>query len=235
MPPRANHSTARSRRGRVPARRRARVPGGDVISLRRPRIEIKQVNVSARGVVFYTGTAGSLLLDVTAIAQGATGATRVGDMATLQKLLFRYSIYNALGAGSNLNLNSRIIFFQYLADSSVAGKPTIADLFNVSIANAGTTYGAFSAFDVDYARTYRVLWDSWCLTYGAPGGFLTAYGSGHHGMASIPLKRAQRDINFQAGATTGNNHIFLMVTSDEATAAANPSISYNLDVRFTDS
>lgn len=234
MPPRANHSKAKSRRGHVSVRRRTRVPAVDFMVQRRPRVEVKQINVSAHIVPFYTGTAGSLLLDVTAIAQGATGATRVGDMATIQKLLFRYSIYNQLGAGTNSFTNSRIIFFQYLADSSVAGKPTIADLFNVSIANSGSTYGTFSAFDIDYARTYRVLWDSWCLTYGAPAGYVATLGCVHHGMSSIPLKHAQRDINFQAGATTGNNHIFLMVTSDQGNAT-NPEISYNLDVRFTDS
>lgn len=208
----------------------------DFVRMRQPRIEIKQINVSARNVPYYDGVAGQLLLDVTSISQGNTGATRVGDVATLSQLLFQFWIYNQTGNTANLTNITRIIFFQYLGDSSIAGKPTISDLFNVSNANVGATYGSHSAFDIDYARTYRVLSDKKYLTVGSPGApTSTIIGVAVHGRHSIPLNRAQRDLNFQAGATTGNNHVFLLVTSDQGTNTLNPLISYNLDVRFVDS
>jgi hypothetical protein len=187
------------------------------------------------GAAFYDTAAGAIVVDVTAVAQGNTGATRIGDSLTLQSLNFAFNVYNQGGVNSNSVTTSRILFFQYLGDSSVAGKPTIAEMFNASLANAGTTYGAYSAFDIDYARTYRILHDVRFLTYGAPAAWSsTDIGLSHLGHFLVPLSRAQRQINFQAGATTGNNHIFLCVTSDKATTAANPQVSYNLDVRFTD-
>lgn len=208
----------------------------DFVRIRQPRIEIKQINVSARNVAYYDGTAGQLIVDVTAIAQGNTGATRVGDVAVLQQLLFQFWIYNQVGATANLTNITRIVFFQYMADSSVGGKPTLADMFNVSNANVGATYGSHSAFDIDFARTYRVLSDKKFLTVGCPGApSSTLIGVPVMGRYPIPINRAQRELNFQAGTTNGNNHIFMLVTSDQGTNTLNPLITYNLDVRFTDS
>lgn len=219
------------------AKRRVQISGADVIRLHRlPRVEVKQINVSARNAAYYDAVAGSVVVDITAIAQGNTGATRIGDTCHLESLLFRGYIFNQVNsATANYVTNTRILFFQYMGDSSVAAKPTIAEMFNVSNANAGTTYGTWSAFDIDYARTYRVIWDRTFTTYGSPAGLLgSTIGSSAPWHTSIPLARIQRDIQFQAGATTGNNHVFLAITSDQATAATNPLISYNLDVRFTD-
>lgn len=212
------------------------ISGADIVRLRRmPRVEVKQINVSAAGAAYYDGVAGSIMLDVTAIAQGNTGATRVGDSCRLQQLSFQGAIYNNIGAGANQVVNTRILFFQYMGDTSVANKPIISDMLNVSNANGGTTYGTWSAFDIDYGRVYRVLWDLQLTTYAAPTGVTSTYiGVTKDFHANIPLSRAQRELNFLAGATTGNNHIFMCVTSAQATAAANPSITYNLDVRFTD-
>jgi len=208
----------------------------DVTSFRRPlRVEVKQINVSAANVAYYDGTAGAILVDITAIGQGNTGATRVGDVARLSALRFSYVIYNGIGATANSSTLSRILFFQYIGDSSVAGKPTVADMFNPSNANAGATYGSHSAFDIDFARVYRVLSDHRVLTFGAPAAststFIGTFSQRHY---TIPLSAAQRDITYFAGATTGPNHIFMCVLSNTATIANNPAIYYNLDVRFTD-
>lgn len=230
-----SHKVTISAKGRRPKNRHTQSKF-DFVRLRQPRIEVKQINVSARNVAYYDAAAGQIMIDVTAIAQGNTGATRVGDMAVLQQLSFQYWIYNSSGATANLTTITRIVFFQYMADSSVAGKPTLADMFNVSNANVGATYGAFSAFDIDYARTYRVLSDKKVETFGcAVAPTAIVYGISQMGRYSVPLSRAQRELNFQAGATTGNNHIFMLVTSDQQTTALNPLISYNLDVRFVDS
>ncbi len=230
-----NHRLNYPRKGQRP-KNRTQKPVFDVIRVRQPRIEVKQINVSARNVAYYDAAAGQIMVDVTAIAQGNTGATRTGDMCTLQQLSYQFWIYNQYGTTANLTTITRIIFFQYLSDSSAAGKPTLADMFNVSNANVGATYGAHSAFDIDFARTYRVLSDKKYLTVGsAAAPTSTIIGVPVMGRYNIPLKRAQRDINFQAGATTGNNHIFMLVTSDQATNTLNPLISYNLDVRFVDS
>jgi hypothetical protein len=227
-----------NRKLKIKIKRRGRNPRSrlDFATLRRPpRIEIKQINVSANSATFYDAAAGSIVLDITAIAQGNTGATRVGDLAMLHSLSYKFLIYNGIGATCNSVVVSRVLFFQYMGDSSVANKPTIAEMFNVSNANGGTTYGSFSAFDIDYARQYHVLYDTTCMTIGAPAGATSTYaGITHYGQFQVPLARAQREISFYAGATTGPNHIYMAVTSNCASVATNPSISYNLDVRFTD-
>jgi hypothetical protein len=208
----------------------------DITRLRHiPRPEIKQINSSARNTQYYDGAAGVFLLDITVIAQGNTGATRVGDRCTLRSIPFSMAVYNNVGATANPTTLTRVLIFQYKGDSSVAGKPSIADLFNSSVANAGTTYGYHSAFDIDYTPLYHVLYDKRVLTVGAPAAYTSTSVEilkAWHG--SVPLARAHRDIDYQAGATTGANHLFMLVTSDSATTASNPAITYNFDVRFTD-
>ncbi len=132
--------------------------------------------------------------------------------------------------------NWRLICFQYFGDNSVAAKPIISDMLQISNANAGNTYGTFSSFDIDYDKQYRVLWDSKVITtFGAPTGITSTYvGISHADMVTIPLSRADRNIAYYTGGVTGPNHLYLLATTDAANAVTNPSITYATEVRFID-
>ncbi len=83
-----------------------------------------------------------------------------------------------------------------------------------------------------------MLWDSGpILTYGTNGMAATADCQNNHrrGNRVVPLGKADRNIAFYTGGTTGPNHIFMVVTSDSPTIATNPAFTYNIEFRFTDS
>ncbi len=205
--------------------------------MRRPHEELKQFSLSAFNTAYFSSTAGQIVVDVSAATQGNGGAQRTGDHLYAYSLQLRYLIFNGIGTTANGFTTTRIFMIQYLGDSSVAGHPTIGDFLVLSNANSGNTYGSYSSFDNDYARQYRILWDSGLIpTYGTNAAAVTADCRENHavGTVNIPLS-GNRDIQFYTGGTTGFNHIFLVVTSDAPTIATNPAFSYNTTFRFTDS
>jgi hypothetical protein len=242
--PRINNSRRNRNRRRPPRRNQRRrananryTQSGD-FTTQRPREEVKQFTVSNFNTSYYSGTAGQVVIDVTAVTQGISGAQRAGDHLFARHLRFTYSIFNGIGATANGSTYTRIFFVQYKGDSSVAGKPTIADFLQVSVANSGNTYGTFSSYDIDYDRQYVMLWDSGpILTYGTNGMAATADCANNHrrGNRVISLRQADRNIAFYTGGTTGPNKIFMIITSDSPTIATNPAFTYNVEFRFTDS
>jgi len=227
-----------------PTRRRpkARVskpyPVSDFVISRNPREEIKLFPQGVSVVNYYDGTAGQYVIDLTAVTQGISGAQRIGDHLFAQSLLLRLGLYNGVGATANNRTVTRMFVFQYKADSSVAAKPIISDLLQTSPANGGGTYGSYSTFDVDFSRQYTILWDSGpIITLGTNG--VAAIGVPPCGVFwnhdySIPLQRADRNVQYYTGGATGWNHIFLLVTSDQATIATNPTLTWSSEFRFTD-
>lgn len=236
--PRFNRISKQRRRPRRQKRRGNRYTQTGDFTKQRPREEVKEFTVSAFNTPYYSSTAGQIIIDATAVTQGISGAQRAGDHLFARHLRITYSIFNGIGATANGSTYTRIFVVQYLGDSSVAGRPTIADFLQTSAANTGTTYGSFSSYDIDYDRQYRMLWDSGLiLTYGTNGMAATADCQNNHkrGNKVIPLNRADRNIAFYTGGTTGPNKIFMIVTSDSPTIATNPAFTYNIEFRFTDS
>lgn len=232
------HRRARRRQNRSARKGRNRYTQTGDYTRQRPREEVKQTTISNFNTAYFSSTAGQLIIDATAVVQGVSGAQRAGDHLFARHMRLTWSIFNGIGATANGSTYSRIFFVQYLGDSSVAGRPTISDFLQTSVANSGTTYGTFSSYDIDYDRQYIMLWDSGpILTYGTNGMAATADCQNNHrrGNKVIPLGRADRNIAFYTGATTGPNHIFMIVTSDSPTIATNPAFTYNIEFRFADS
>jgi hypothetical protein len=228
MPKNFNFNQKRSRRQNRPSVARL---------LQSIKPEVKSHSLGVLNTAVYAGTAGQYITDLTNVTQGVSGAQRVGDRLTPISLVLRFNLWNNTGVTSNLVCNWRIFIFQYKADSSVAAKPILSDLLQTNPANAGTTYGSFSNYDIDYDRMYHVLWDSGIVqTVGNHGQVVTgvtSYGEWSLIQKRIPLGK-NRIIDYFTGATTGFNHIFMAVTTDQATIASNPLLTYSSQFRFTD-
>jgi hypothetical protein len=242
--PRSNNDSRRlpKKSAQLPQMKRGllsnvRISPYDSVRIRLPVQEVKLFPLSASSA-FYNAAAGQYLVDLTAVTQGNSGAQRVGDVLTLIKLRIRAVINNGAGTTSNIRNISRVIFFQYFGDGSVANKPTIADFLQTSSSNIGTQYGSFSTYDIDYSRQYRVLWDSGLiLTLGSNQLAVTGQPpiqQFHLLDMDVPLHHADKNIAFYTGGTTGPNHIYMLVTADQATIATNPSIEFSSELRFTD-
>lgn len=223
------NSKSRSRRQNRPT----------AVSLRRQLAsrEIKSASLGALNTAVFSGTAGQFMVDLSAVAQGVSGAQRIGDRLTPHSLLLRFNLWNNTGVTSNLVCNWRLFVFQYKADSSIAAHPIVSDFLQTNPANAGTTYGSFSNYDIDYDRMYHMLWDSGIIqTVGNHGSAITgvpSLGEWRVLQKRIPLGK-NRIVDFFTGATTGFNHIYLCVTTDQATIASNPLLTYSSQFRFTD-
>ena len=214
-------------------------PNSDFAPSQRPVEEVKLTPFSLFAANYYNGAgAGMYLTDLTAVAQGASGAQRVGDHLFAKYLFLRIGLYNGVGAAANNRTVTRMFVFQYFGDGSVAGKPIISDFLQASAANAGATYGSYSSYDIDYGRQYRILWDSGpVVTLGTNG--VAAIGVSPRQVFYnvdhvVDLRPADRNIAFYTGGTTGPNHIYFMVTADTISTATNPTLTYNAELRFTD-
>jgi len=236
---RRNASKNSSRRARLsrPARNNTLSPY-DLIQIRRPKVEVKLFPIGALSQSYFNAAAGQYLIDLTTVTQGVSGAQRVGDHLHATRLHLRGVINNGVGTTANSRNVTRIIIFQYFGDGSVANKPIISDFLQTSAANVGTTYGSFSTFDIDYARQHRVLWDSGLiLTFGTAQIAVTGVpqiGVFHTIDKEIPLDQAERDIHYYNGATSGDNHIYMLVTADQVTQTTNPTWTYSSEFRFVD-
>jgi hypothetical protein len=232
-----NQNPRRNKRPKKSGRARPRPFSGAV--LRQPTEELKQYVASAVASPVFDG-AGTILQNMlSGVGQGIGDNQRIGDHLYLQNIRMRFQFNNNWGAGSNLFTTWRVIVFQFLGDNT--NVPLVASLLLQSAVNAGTTQGAYSFMNIDYTDQYVVLYDNAGKLIQTTGSG-TAAGNGSIGGPAIcadldvvvPLQRCNRNIRFYAGGATGPNHVYVLVTTDQASAAVNPLMGYGFAVRFTD-
>ena len=199
------------------------------------RYELNQFSFSGSADI-YDG-AGFLLTNlVDGITQGDTDQQRLGDRIQLLNVSVHGYFYNHVGATANALTHYRFWIFQFLADNGVAIPVPSSMLLNSS-ANAGTTYGTFSFENIDRIGQYRVLYRSGIYSTVGSANIAVTGSAGGPGIEtpfefSIPLGRADRNITYFTAGVTGPNHIYMLVTTDQATIATNPTVFYGVRVRY---
>lgn len=195
--------------------------------------EYKQYVGTASATAVYDG-AGSIITHLTPITQGATDSERVGDKLNVKSLQIRLTMYNGSGASSNVYTNFRVFVFQYKDEDNT---PAINQIFLSSNANGGATQGTMSARHIDFLTIYTKLYDK---HFHVEGGRADANNFSPTGQLSktvfinVPMKYVQKKLSYQAGSPNCNNGIWLLITTDQATATINPLVSYDWNVRYTD-
>lgn len=150
------------------------------------------------------GAGGTLFL-LSAVTQGDTQSSRVGDFIQPLRLLFNYTLYTV---NSDIVTTVRMIFFRWIPATSLV-VPLIANVLeNPSAANVLAHYN-FQTQD-----NYRVLWDRQFQCSGIVAAPTVNSNFGATGMV-VPLKR-RSEIEFSLGTTLASNHIYLLVLSDSA-------------------
>ncbi len=184
----------------------------------------------------YDGAGYELVNLVDSISQDTKDSGRIGDRIELRSIHIQGYVYNHVGANTNALTNYRIWIFQYFSDNNVAA-PDPALMLITSQANAGSTYGTWSIENIDRLRQYKVLYRSKVMT--TVGSFSVAVTGAAGGgdvlrtfEFDVPLSGADRNITYFAAATTGMNHIYMLVTTDQATIATNPTVFYSIGVRY---
>lgn len=197
--------------------------------------ESKQHSVSVAPGIVFDGAGGVIISQLTNMAQGVADNQRVGDEATLKWLRVHMFFSNQAGATANPYTFFRVVIFQYHRSDNA---PQIAELFLVSSANGGATYGTFSSRNIDYMGIYNVLYDKTIKTvqgaanaanYGANSSYAQEL------QIRVPLKYAKRKIQYLAASTTSTNGIYILITTGQVSTATDPVTAYTATVGFTDS
>lgn len=175
--------------------------------------ELKYFDTAAANSVDYAGS----FYDLTALAQGDTDVTRDGDKLTLRKLKAKLSI--SLGDTTNL---FRIVYFRW-KQNNISVTPTQSYFSNPYTNNINCTYApqnwdTHDNFQILYDRTFTLN------TYTHPQRLITV---------NLKLSKLPK-VAYDAGSTSGNNHIYLYLVSDSA-AAVHPTVNMINRISFVDS
>lgn len=196
--------------------------------------EHKQASASTTYADVYDG-GGSIQTNMTSIiTQGTTDAQRIGDELELTGIHLRMSFINGQGANSYPTINWRVMVFQYKSQDNT---PSGTELLTSATANAGVTYGTFSARNIDYLSVYNVLYDKAFQTGGNNGVALTADQNSklnHYLEFRVPLKYCKRKIQYENSTAVGVNDIYLFVTTDLNSLAVNPQCKYHYTLNYID-
>jgi hypothetical protein len=131
----------------------------------------------------------------------------------------------------------RAMVFQFFQDSVIALPVPATYMLLGSAVHAGGVAGAFSSFNVDYMKQYKLLWDSQLVnTTGSAGlavlGSATGDGIFRTISVQIPLKKSQRRLQYTGGG--GSNMLYLFVTTNQPTIATNPTFAYDAALWYAD-
>lgn len=199
------------------------------------REEFKQFSKSVAATPVTDGVGGEFLSQLTEMTQNVGDNARVGDEVYISSIKLQCLFSMQTGVNSTEFCHFRLIVFQYKAHDDT---PSISELLLTSNLNGGTTYGTYSAYNIDYKPIYHVLLDKVVrCEYGVPNasnygntGLLT-----QHKTYNIPLKYAKRKIQFKSASTNANNAIWLLVTTNLGNITSNPVFGYQCSIRYTDS
>lgn len=160
---------------------------------------------------------GSLSGAITAIAQGGTVNQREADRAMLTEVELRYSFI-----ASDATQTMRIIVFQWKSDNS-ADPPIVADILDLASATGTLANYNLSA----ESNKFKILADrSVAMTLAGDAARI--------GRIRIFGKKLTKSLKFNAGATTHDNGVYVLVISDSA-VVAHPTYSWESVIRYTDS
>jgi len=183
-----------------------------------------------------TDAAGFRAEEITTVPQGVLDNNRVGDEITIDHIDIRMMLQNYLGINGYGDVLWRVFVFQYNDNNNT---PDIDQLLLTSTANIGNVAGSYSARNIDYLRSYNVLYDKTFQTFGSNGAVVTPgydYTDAKKLVhIKVPLKYAKKKIQFEAGTATATNGIWMLVTCDKDIVANNSTIRYMVSTGYTDS
>ncbi len=184
---------------------------------------------------YFDGAGFSQTNLVSGIVQGNGDDNRIGDRIQLLGIRVWGYIDNQVGATANAITNSRVLVFQFFSDS--ANAPVPGSMLLSSSANAGTTYGTWSFEQIDRIYQYRIVHDTGPLTTlgsnaVAVTGSPTPIARTHKFNFDVNLSNVDKNVTYFAAGANGPNHLYLLILSDQATIATNPSVFFGYRVRF---
>lgn len=157
---------------------------------------------------------GGVVVSLSDVPAGTTDLTRVGDSLSIRSIRVMGKILSA-----DTTNTYRIIVFQWLDDQT----PTPANV--LSSVYVGTVNGVNSPYYHDQRKKFRVLWDKRFNVDNVS-----------HAQQLFDTKHlfpSTKKISFNAGGTTGNAKIYMLLISDSG-AAPHPTLDFVSQLSYND-
>jgi hypothetical protein len=161
-------------------------------------------------------TSAATIVRLTPITQGVSGVQRVGDEVEITGIVVRLAAYLSAGTTSVL----RVIVFQWGLDDALL-VPAVANILLAPGVAASTPLAPYNPAAID-ATPFRVLWDE----------LLTLVNTGPPQVRKLENTSLRTGIHFEAGATNGRGHLYILLVSDSAVNT--PQVGYQSITYFTD-
>lgn len=155
-------------------------------------------------------------INMSTVPNGDGDTTRDGDQLWLRDMEMRWAVWMPTTTRARI----RVVLFRWYDDTA----PTAADIFEDATAQRVLQ----SPFNVDKAPKYHIIEDKRYNSYYQNGAF-PVLSKKYFGKTL-----GRKNIQFQAGTTTGVGHIYLWFANSEAVGANSALISYYSHIRFLD-
>jgi hypothetical protein len=150
---------------------------------------------------------GATLFQLSTVPQGVAQTQRVGDFIKPLKLIFNFSLYTV---NADIITTIRLIFFRWVPSTALV-LPVLADILE-----APASSNVLSHFNYQLQQNYSVLSDRQFQAAGIVTSPCNSSNFGGTGL-EIPLG-SNPELEFNLGATTSTNHLYLLAISDSALA-----------------
>lgn len=165
-------------------------------------IETKYWDQGSAGQSF---TFNAVINDISAVPQGTTDTSRIGDQFEIRGIHLRYEYF--MVAANDFTNVCRMIIFQYMQSDQSAGTPVPAEVLQT----LGVADAPMSPYMNDERPVIKVLYDkTHCISSNGPAVVVAK--------KNVNIKFARKKVQYTAAGTTGTNKIFMLLVSDSNSA-----------------
>lgn len=231
-------------KGSIRQRRKTKMTRKNVRALARDTlkklVELKHFTITQAPLVNDSANIyNAVVTNVPQAAGASTDQTRIGDQITVTSLHFKVMMTRIpdLGNLPKNGFNARVIVYQYKPNNALLAPNVTRLLVNGPITG---TAEPMSHQQIDFQNDYHILYDStkrMTPTSNAVGALADPSGTSYEFWNFwVPLKRATKKIQYDAGNPSHNNAIYIAVFNDSLTGSgAIPLVSFQSRLRFMDS
>jgi len=209
--------------------------------------------IGTPGTPFVVDDGGTAMTPLLTPPQNTTDTGRIGDRISLKKAHFKYHLMmNPNAIASVYPCIVRLIIFQW-KPSTASVVPTPAQLLLPDPAtSAGAVISVYSDYNYDLRHQYKIIHDRMDILTGE--GFYNTFGplpagtnpevaapytgiSQRWRLQNMKLKKAKRELQFNAGTTLGDNQLHIFLISNTPAASANtdkPAFFFTSQLFYTD-
>jgi len=183
-------------------------------------------------------TTGGVVVSLSAMSQGVTVTTRVGDRVRVKKMQIKYTvIVGATGivSGADKYNSVRVIIFKWRVSNAITA-PTAGNILD----NASSATSTNMMYNHDGRNDYHIVYDKTHVVFNTPvqDGTSTSWEHGPNSAftceAPITLRNlGNREIAYESNTTTGDGLYFALAVSDSA-FTPNPTIELSSIITYSD-